>query len=120
MQYGFGSGSAWAVLSQFVDGSTPSNPTIVKLGVLQEWSMDIQWDTKGLYGTYDSPIVVARGKAKYPLKMKFAQFNANLFQAMVFGQLSQPATGETLMSEDQVGTIGCSNRFTPRPGRRNS
>lgn len=105
MQVGFGSGSVWAVLQQFTDGTTPSNSTIAKLGVVQEWSMDIQWDMKSLYGTYDSPLMVARGKAKYPLKMKFAEFNANLFEAVVFGALSQPATGATLMGEDESHSI---------------
>src|SRR5437899_5904729 len=105
MEVGFGSGSVWAVLTQFVDGSAPSNPTVAKVGVLQDWSMEFHWDLKSLYGTTDSPLVISRGKAKYPLKFKFAQFNGNLFQAVVFGALSQPATGSTLMSEDEAKTV---------------
>lgn len=105
MQVGFGSGSLWGVITQFVDGSTPAAPTIVKVGTLQEWAMDVHWDTRQLYGSFDSPVAIGRGKAKYPLKFKFAQLNANILQSFIFGVPGQPATGETLMAEDEAHSV---------------
>ncbi len=111
MQAGFGSGSLWGVVTQFVDGSMPSTPTIVKVGTLQEWSLNVQWDTKQLYGGFDSPVAIGRGKAKYPLKLKFAQFNANLLQSFVFGVPGQPTAGETLMAEDEPHSVPGSSPY---------
>jgi hypothetical protein len=112
MQAGFGSGSLWGVVTQFLDGSTPLTPTIVKVGTLQEWALDISWDTKQLYGGFDSPVAIGRGKAKYPLKFKFAQLNANLLQSFVFGTPGQPAAGETLMAEDEQHTVPGSTPYS--------
>src|SRR5215469_4599212 len=112
MQAGFGSGSLWGVITQFVDGTTPTNPTIVKVGTLQEWALDVQWDLKQLYGSYDSPVAIGRGKAKYPLKFKFAQLNSNMLQAFIFGVPGQPTTGETLMAEDESHSIPGSSPYT--------
>ena len=111
MQTGFGSGSLWGVISQFLDGSTPSTPTIVKVGTLQEWALDINWDTRQLYGGFDSPVAIGRGKAKYPLKLKFAQLNANMLQSLVFGIPGQPAAGETLMAEDEQHSVPASSPY---------
>ncbi|SRR5579885_83334 len=105
MQAAFGSGSLWGVITQFADGSIPATPTIAKVGTLQEWSLNVQWDIRQLYGGFDSPVAIGRGKAKYPLKFKFAQLNANLLQAFVFGAPGQPVTGETLMAEDEQHSV---------------
>jgi hypothetical protein len=112
MQVGFGSGAIWAELQQYLDGSVPAAPTIAKVGTLQEWSMDIQWDTKQLYGGFDSPVAIGRGKAKYPLKFKFAELHANMFQAMLFGASGQPVGGETLMAENESRAVPGSPAYT--------
>jgi hypothetical protein len=109
MQVGFGSGSLWGAVGQFADGSIPATPTIVKVGTLQEWSLDVHWDIRQLYGGFDSPVAIGRGKARYPLKFKFAQINANVLNALVFGVPGQPSAGETLMAEDEPHTIPASS-----------
>src|ERR1039457_4972790 len=104
MQVGFGSGSIFTQLLTYVDGTVPAAPTIARIGALQDWSFEISYDVKEGYGTYDMPLVVARGKAKIPIKMKMLQLNANIFENILFGVSGQLVTGETLMAEAESHT----------------
>lgn len=105
MQVAFGSGSVWGVPITTVTGTAITTPTPVKFGVLQDVSVDFDFPTKMLYGTYQMPVAVGRGKAKISGKAKLAQLNADMMASIVFGQSGQPATGQTTISEDEPGTI---------------
>jgi hypothetical protein len=104
LQVGFGSGAIFTQLLTYVDGTVPATPTIARIGLLQDWSFDISWDVKEGYGTYDMPAVVARGKAKVPIKMKMLELNSNVFENILFGVSGQLVTGETLMADQESHT----------------
>jgi len=99
MQYQFGSG----VLYGRSLTNTPATP--VRFGALQDVSIDFQFTTKELYGSYQFPLALGRGSGKIAGKAAFAQFNAQAFNDLFFGY-SNPATGETktLVGEAQTVT----------------
>lgn len=67
-------------------GNTLATPSPIKLGVIQEFSLDRDADQKLLYGQGNLPVDIARGKIKYAGKIKFAQYNGVLLYALVFAQ----------------------------------
>jgi len=86
MQFGFGSGVFWGTPLTDANGNAVANPTPVQLGVLQDMSLDISFDTKMLYGQNQFPVAVGRGKGKMSLKAKLAQLNGAMINSLVFGQ----------------------------------
>jgi hypothetical protein len=86
MQFAFGSGVFWGTPLQDANGNAISNPTPVQLGVMQDISIDISFDTKELYGMNQFPVAVGRGKGKLSGKSKFAQFSGAAINSLVFGQ----------------------------------
>ena len=86
MQFAFGSGVFWATPLVDANGATVTNPTPLQLGVLQDFSFDISYDTKELYGQSQFPVAVGRGKAKMTLKAKVAQISGLLLGSIAFGQ----------------------------------
>lgn len=100
-QYAFGSG----VLFGKKTGVT--TPTPVRFGALQECAIDISFSTKQLFGQYQYPLAIGRGTAKITGKAKFAQFNAQAFNDLFFGETGV-VTGETItaVAESQVVPAG--------------
>jgi hypothetical protein len=96
-QYAFGSG----VLFGRRTGVT--TPTPVRFGALQECGVDISHSTKELFGQYQFPLAIGRGTAKITGKAKFAQFNAQAFNDLFFGETSVTA-GETITAVQEVQT----------------
>jgi hypothetical protein len=86
MQFGFGSGIMWGTPLTDANGNTIANPSPVQLGVLQDISLDISFDTKMLYGQNQFPVAVGRGKGKMSGKAKMAQLNGAMINSLVFGQ----------------------------------
>lgn len=96
MQYNVGSGSLFV---------TPAgaNPTPVVFGALQEFSVDLSFNIKELYGRYQFPLTVARTIAKCTGKAKQAQIRSRLFNEAFFQQTL--ATGQVATAIDEAGTI---------------
>lgn len=86
MQFLFGSGVFWGTPLQDASGNAIANPTPVQLGVMQNISIDISFDTKELYGQYQFPVAIGRGKGKMAGKAAVAQVNAAAINSLVFGQ----------------------------------
>lgn len=86
MQNGFGSGIFWGTPLTDATGAAIATPTPVQLGVLQDLSFDVSFDTKALYGQKQFPEAIGRGKGKMSGKAKFAQLSAVAINALVFGQ----------------------------------
>lgn len=63
-----------------VPNSTPTN-----IGFVQEFSTDIKFDLKELYGQNQLPLLVARGTGKCSGKMKAAVVSANVLNTVLFG-----------------------------------
>lgn len=86
MQFGFGSGVMWGTPLQDANGNAIANPTPVQLGVLQDLSIDISFETKQLYGQNQFPVAVGRGKGKMSGKAKMAQLYGAAINTLIFGQ----------------------------------
>lgn len=85
-QYAFGSGILWATPQNDAFGNAIATPTPIMVGIMQEGSIDISFDTKELYGQNQFPVAVGRGKGKITGKSKFAQLFGAMFSAVIFGQ----------------------------------
>ena len=64
MQLGFGTGILYGIQTQDATGAAVANATPVQFGTLQDISGDISFEEKLLYGSYQFPIAVGRGKGK--------------------------------------------------------
>jgi hypothetical protein len=91
MQLGFGSGVLVGTALTDASGNALANPTPIQFGVLQEASVDFSFDIKELFGQYQFPVAVGRGKGKITGKSKFAQLNGLTINSVFFGQTLTPA-----------------------------
>jgi len=97
-QYNFGAGTLFLVRTDI------ATPTPIRVGTLQDVSVDMSFDVKELYGAYQAPVAVARGKQKITGKAKFAKLNARQINDAFFGQTL--ATGEQVQVVDEGGPNG--------------
>ena len=104
-QYNFGAGTLFLVRTDIV------TPTPTRVGTLQDVSIDMSFDAKELYGQYQAPAAVARGKMKITGKAKFAKLNARALNDAFFGQTL--ATGEQVQVVDEGGPGGTAIPATP-------
>jgi hypothetical protein len=72
-----------------------ANATPINAGFVQEFSTDIKFDLKELYGQNQLPLLVARGTGKCSGKIKAAVVSANVLNTVLFG------TGGTLTPTEQ-------------------
>jgi hypothetical protein len=98
-QYGFGTGTLFGTATQDAQGNTIAQPTPIKLGELQDMSLDFQRDLKVLYGQNAMPVAVAGGKQKYDFKAKFARMSARVFNDLYFGQALQTGTLQAVQND---------------------
>lgn len=77
-QYVFGTGQLFTTP---VGGGAP-----FRFGALQDVSVDFSADVKQLFGQYQFPLDVARGKTKVEGKAATGQVNASAFNTFYFGQ----------------------------------
>lgn len=113
MQFGFGSGVLWGTPLTDANGASIANPTPIQLGVMQDMSLDISFDTKMLYGQNQFPVAVGRGKGKMAGKAKLAQLNGAMMNSLVFGQ----TVTSGILSDvyDVTGSVIPSTPFTITP-----
>lgn len=105
-QYGFAAGSLIATPTNVSGISTP-----VRIGTVQDISVDFTADLKELYGQNRYAIALAPGKTKVEVKAKFAQISANLFNQIYFGA-SVTGTAQTLAAMGELGTIASGGTLT--------
>lgn len=103
----FGSGTLFATP---IGGNLAANPTPMQFGTLQDVSLDISFDTKELYGMYQFPDVIARGKGKITGKAKFAKLNGKMINDLFFGQTV--SSGQTLAQLDEAAAVPASTPYT--------
>lgn len=85
MQLAFGTGILYGVALLDAAGAAVANPTPVQFGAMQDISADISFEQKMLYGSYQFPIAVGRGKGKLEFKAKNANINAAMMGNLLFG-----------------------------------
>lgn len=94
-QYTFGTGDLFTTT---VAGATP-----LKIGALQDVSVDFSADVKMLHGQSQFPLDVARGKAKVEGKAASGNVDALAFNQFYFGETA--ATGQTLRAINEAQTV---------------
>lgn len=109
-QYGFGAGVLVGTAVTDYTGTAIATPTPVQFGILQNASVDFSFDLKELFGQYQFPVAIGRGKGKITGKAQFAQLNGLTLNSLFFGQtLTTGALGEVI---DTTGQTIPSTPFT--------
>ncbi len=109
----FGVGQLIAVPTQDATGATIATPTPVKLGVLQEVSGDISFESKKLYGNRKFPVAIAQGKGSLSFKAKTADVDGAVLGSLMFGRT--PTAGIKAPSLDNAGAVPASSPYTLTP-----
>jgi len=99
----FGAGALFATPTFNADGSAVSVASPVQFGIVQDVTIDDSAEVKELYGALQYPVDIGRGKGKVMIKCKQAQFSADLFNAIYYGQTL--ASGYEALYQDLVGTV---------------
>ena len=94
-QYSFGTGQ---LFNMPVGGGAP-----LRVGALQDVSVDFSSDTKMLYGQNQFPLDVARGKTKIEGKAGTGEINASLWNNLFFGQTL--STGQKKQIFNEAATV---------------
>jgi hypothetical protein len=102
MQFIFGAGDFFAVPLLDAAGNTISNPTPIRLGIMQEMSLEFSTDVKELHGQYQFAVDSAGGKGKVGGKVKGAQIVGAALSSLFFGQASTLGSMSAIYS-DLVG-----------------
>lgn len=100
----FGAGILWGIPLQDVLGAAITNPTPIRVGIMQEINPDFSFDTKELYGQFQFPQFIGRGKGKMTFKAKFAQFNGLMLNSLYFGMPAANLTSGTQTRDFLDGT----------------
>lgn len=117
-QFSFGAGVIVGTPLTDAYGTPIATPTPIQLGIMQECSVDFDFDIKELFGQYQFPVAIGRGKGKISGKAKFAQLNGLSINTLVFGQtLAAGSLGEVI---DTTGTAIPATPFTVTPTVPNS
>lgn len=106
--YTFGSGSIWAVRTDV------ANATPIRVGDLQEATVEFSSTSKTLYGSNQFAIAAGRGESKITGKLKFARQQARLLSDLYFGAALQNGQLTTANAETAVAaaTVSVANSAT--------
>lgn len=104
MQLIFGAGALWGTRND-VTGIGPD-----QFAILNDISIDFDFELKELYGQYQFPLDEARGKGKISGKAKSARVFASLYGDVFFGV--SPTTGTTTTSENEAANVPASTPYT--------
>lgn len=99
----FGSGKLIAIPTTDALGNTIAVPTPIAIAVLQDVSVDFDFETKTLHGEKQFAIAVARGKAKIGWKAKSGDFSGAALGSLLLG--STPAASRKAVVIDEAKTI---------------
>lgn len=113
MQLGFGSGVLVGTALTDAYGAPLAAATPVQFGIVQDVNVDFSFDVKELFGQYQFPVAIGRGKGKITGKAKFAQMNGIMLNSLFFGQTLVSGTLSEVI--DTVGTAIPATPFTITP-----
>lgn len=113
----FGAGIMCALPLTDALGNAIAVPTPAPFGILQDVTLDFEFEQKPLYGANQFPVAVGRGKGKVMGKAKEAKIYATLFNSMFFGQPANQSAGFFAIWNDTTGTAipGTPWQITPTP-----
>lgn len=104
MQLMFGAGEFFGVPLTDAFGVAITNPTPVRVGVLQSMSVEVSGDVKELHGQLQFAVDAARGKGKVSGKAEFAQISGRNLNSLYFGQ-TQTSGSLVGVVADTVGAL---------------
>lgn len=102
-QYVFGTGQLYATP---VGGGAP-----LRFGALQDVGVDFSADTKQLFGQYQFPLSVARGKSKIEWKAATGQIDVESFNQLYFGQ-TVTNDEQKIQVFNEAGTVPAMSTYT--------
>lgn len=102
-QYVFGTGQ---MFSTPVGGGAP-----LRLGALQDVSVDFNGEIKSLFGQYQFPLSSARGKTTIEWKAQSGNIDVAAFNTMFFGQ-TVADNDELVQVQNEVGTVPAMSTYT--------
>lgn len=105
----FGAGKLIAVPTTDAAGNAIAVPTPVAVAVLQDVSVDIDYETKTLHGEKQFAVAVARGKAKIGWKAKTGDFDAGVLGSLLLG--SQPVASRKSAVIDFASAVPASGPY---------
>lgn len=114
-QYVFGAGDFFGVPLTDANGNAIANPTPIKIGAMQEMSLDISSDMKELYGQNQFALAIARGKGKVSGKYKGAQISGQALNSLFFGQTLTAGTQRSVYSDLTGAAIPATAPYTITP-----
>jgi hypothetical protein len=114
-QYSFGAGQLWGIPTADAFGNpiAAAVASPILFGVLQEVSIDIDFDNKMLFGQNQFPVAVGRGKGKIGGKAKMAQLNGSLINSLFFGQTMTAGIYATVYDTTGAVVPGTPFQITP-------
>lgn len=114
MLVNFGAGDIFAKLVQDAYGNAISNPTPIRIGGAQEFSLDFAGDLKEFYGQGRYALLVAQAKVKTTGKMQGALMNGLALNTLFFGLGVTSGTMKAI-NADTTGTVVPATPFTITP-----
>jgi hypothetical protein len=106
----FGAGKLIAVPTTDAAGNAIAVPTPVTIAVLQDVSVDFDFETKTLHGEKQFAVAVARGKAKIGWKAKTGDFSAAALGSLLLG--AQPTASRKGAVIDFATAVPASSPYT--------
>lgn len=101
-QYVFGTGELYTIPT--------AGGTARKFGALQDVMVDFSSDIKQLFGQYQFPLDVARGKTKIEGSAKTGEVDITAFNSFYFGQTT--TAGQTLRASNEAQTVPAMSTYT--------
>lgn len=105
MEYGFGSGALYGV-------SSAANPTPVRFGVIQSAKVSFKSKNVPLYGTDQLPVTVGVGTMQVTGSAELAALQPRFWNDIMFGSISTPNTGQTIVLTGEAGTVPGTSTYT--------
>lgn len=106
----FGAGKLIAVPTTDALGNAIAVPTPVVVAVMQDVSVDFDYETKTLHGEKQFAVAIARGKAKIGWKAKSGDFSGAALGSLFLG--AQPTAARKGAVIDEAKTIPAVTTFT--------
>jgi hypothetical protein len=98
----FGAGKLICLPIQDAAGNPITTPTPVAIAILQDVSVDFDFETKTLHGEKQFPVAVARGKAKIGWKAKSGDFSAAALGALFLGNQPTAVRKSAVIDEPKI------------------
>jgi hypothetical protein len=108
MELLFGIGALWGQRVDVNGNTLGIGPH--QFAILQDTSVDFDFETKDLYSQLGFPLDAARGKGKVSAKSKVARVYTALYADLFFGETF--SSGEVNVSQNELVTLGAGGIYT--------